>query len=135
MACLGLVAGCTRAVQITEPTPDPGAAEVCAQFTAALPSELPTVGQRREVAPTSDFTAAFGERCGVPDPAALGSTSTLVTVDGIDWFAEELTAGWRMTTVELVANVEITVASEQGPAPSVASDLAPTITATVPAGP
>ena len=140
MACLGLVAGCTRAVQITEPTPDPRAADVCAQFTAALPGELPTVGERREVTPTSDLTAAYGDpavgvRCGVPDPAALGSTSTLVTVDGIDWFAEELTAGWRMTTVELVANVEITVASGQGPAPSVASDLAPTITATVPAGP
>lgn len=139
MTCAGVVAGCTRAVQITEPTPDPGTAEVCAQFTAALPSELPTVGQRREVAPTSDFTAAFGDpavgvRCGVADPTALGPTSTLVTVDGITWFAEELTAGWRMTTVDLVANVEITVGTDQGPAPSVASDLAPTITATVPAG-
>ena len=137
---MGLAAGCARAVQVTEPTPDPSAAAVCLQFTAALPAELPTVGERREVTPTSDFTSADGDpavgvRCGVADPAALGPTSTLVTVDGIDWFAEELTAGWRMTTVGRVANVEITVATEQGPAPSVAADLAPAITETVPAGP
>jgi hypothetical protein len=137
---VGFVAGCTRAVQIAEPTPDPRAADACGQFTAALPGELPTVGERREVTPTSSLTAAYGDpavgvRCGVPDPAALGPTATLVTVEGIDWFAEELTAGWRMTTVDLVANVEITVGSEQGPAPSVAADLAPTIAATVPAGP
>lgn len=136
---MGLAAGCAREVQVTEPTPPASAAVACAQFTAALPAELPTVGERREVTPTSDFTAAYGEpavgvRCGVADPATLGPTSTLVTVDGIDWFAEELTAGWRMTTIGRDANVEITVSTEQGPAPSVAADLAPTITATVPAG-
>ncbi len=68
----------------------------------------------------------------MPVPAALTATSTLVTVDGIDWLPEELTGGWLMTTIGLCANVEITVPAEQGPAPSVAADLAPTITATVP---
>jgi Protein of unknown function (DUF3515) len=109
----------------------------CAAFTAALPAELPTVGERRDVTPESELTAAYGDppvgvRCGVADPGALEPTSTLVTVDGIDWLPEELTGGWRLTSVGRTANVEITVPTAQGPAPSVAADLAPTITATLP---
>ena len=121
---------------MTPPTPGPQAAAACAAFGAALPDELSTVGGRREVAPESDLTAAYGDpavsvRCGVPAPAALRPDSALVTVDGIDWFPEELTAGWVMTTVGLAADVEIVVPDAQGPAPSVAADLAPTISATL----
>ena len=68
----------------------------------------------------------------MPDPAALAATSSLVTVDGVDWLPEELTGGWRLTSLGRTANVEITVPAEQGPAPSVAADLAPTITTTLP---
>ena len=67
-----------------------------------------------------------------PIRARSQPTSALVAVEGIDWLPEELTDGWRLTSVGRVANVEITVPSEQGPAPSVAADLAPTITATLP---
>ena len=113
-------------------------AAACAAFTAALPAELSTAGDRREVTPESDLTAAYGDppvgvRCGVPEPTALEPTSTLVTVDGIDWLPEELTDGWRLTSIGRIANVEVTVPTEQGPAPSVAADLAPTISATLPA--
>ncbi len=72
-------------------------------------------------------------RCGVPEPEALSATSLLVTVDGIDWLPEDLTGGWRLTSVGRTANVEVTVPTSQGPAPSVAADLSPTITATLPA--
>jgi hypothetical protein len=120
------------------PPPDPDAAAVaaCASFVAALPDELITVGARRDVDPPSELTAAYGDppvavRCGVPTPAALTDTATLVTVEGINWFPEELTGGWLMTTVGLDADVEITVPTEQGPAPSVAADLAPSIAATL----
>ena len=96
------------------------------------------MGERRDVDPDSSLTAAYGDppvavRCGVPEPGALVATSELVTVDGIDWFPEELTAGWLMTTVGRAANVEITVPDAQGPAPSVAADLAPTILDALPA--
>jgi hypothetical protein len=96
------------------------------------------VGERREVTPESDLTAAYGDppvgvRCGVPDPTPAGGEPTLVTVDGIDWLAQELTGGWRLTSVGRTANVEVTVPTEQGPAPSVAADLAPTLEATLPA--
>ena len=45
---------------------------------------------------------------------------------------EELTEGWLMTTVGRTANVEITVPTARGPAPSVAADLAPILDAVVP---
>lgn len=139
IAVATLLAGCSAKVQIepVQPEPTGSAATACADFTAALPASLSTVGERREVTSDSSTTAAYGDppvgiRCGVPAPAALMATSTLVTVDGIDWFPEELSGGWRMTTIDRVAAVEITVPTVQGPAPSVASDLAPTIAATVP---
>lgn len=96
------------------------------------------MGARRPVEPDSPLTAAFGDppvalRCGVPRPDALSATSDLVTVEGIDWFPEELTGGWLLTTVGRTADIEITVPDELGPAPSVAADLAPTIAATIPA--
>lgn len=139
-ACLAvptLLAGCARPVAVPPPQPPDEAAAACAGFVAALPGSLATVGERREVDPRSDLTAAYGDppvsiRCGVPQPAALTPTATLVTVDGVDWLPEELTGGWLMTTVGRVANVEITVPREQGPAPSVAADLGPTISESLP---
>ena len=130
--------GCSRPVAVSAPSAAPEAAEACARFSAALPDELPTVGSKREVTPQTALTAAYGDppvaiRCGVGLPSALSPTSTLVTVQGVDWLPEELTAGWRMTSLGRVANVEIVVPADQGPAPSVAADLNPTIEATLPA--
>jgi hypothetical protein len=134
---VGLVlGGCARTVAVDPPQPGADQASACTTFTEALPGQLSTVGERRDVDPDSPYTAAYGDpavsvRCGVPEPQALTATSVLVTVDGIDWFPEELTAGWVMTTVGLVADVEIMVPTEVGPAPSVAADLGPTISTTL----
>ena len=125
-------------MEIAPPTPAPDIDAACARFTAALPEEISTAGDRRDTTPESALTAAYGDppvgiRCGVPTPDTLVPTATLVTIDGIDWYPEELTAGWRLTSVGRQANVEITVPTELGPAPSVAADLGPTIEATIPA--
>lgn len=138
LLCGAAVGGCSRSVEVPAPTPDAETATLCVAFTGALPDELPTVGARRDVTPSPELTAAYGDppvgvRCGVPDPATLSSTALLVRIDGIDWFPQELTAGWRMTSVGRAANVELTVPSEQGPAPSVAADLSTAITTTIPA--
>lgn len=129
--------GCSRPVAVEPPIADAPTTQACAGFTLALPSSLSTAGQRRDVRPDSELTAAYGDppvtiRCGVTMPAALTATSTLVTVDGIDWFPEQLSAGWRMTTTGRVANVEIAVPDSLGPAPSVAADLTPVIESTIP---
>ena len=139
MAGILLLAGCARSVAVDPPSsPDPQAAELCTTFTSALPDSLETAGERRDVDPASDLTAAYGDppvaiRCGVPTPDALTPTSQLVTVDGVDWLPEQLTEGWLLTTVGRQANVEVSVPSARGPAPSMAADLAPTIESTIPA--
>lgn len=128
---------CSRPVAVTVPEPPADVAGVCNRFIETLPEELPTVGDRRAVTDDSRLTAAYGDppvavRCGVPSPSALTPTSMLITVQGLDWFPEELSAGWRLTTVGLVADVELTVPSAHGPAPSVAADLQPALAATIP---
>ncbi len=135
-ACAALSA-CARPVEVSPPEAAPDISSACARFTAALPQEIDTAGDLRDTTPESDLTAAYGDppvgiRCGVPTPTTLAPTSTLVRIDEIDWYPEELTAGWRLTSVGRQANVEITVPDELGPAPSVAADLSPTIEATIP---
>ncbi len=136
LGCFGLVA-CSQRVAVTPPAPDPVTAELCRTFTGQLPDQLSTAGARRSVTPDSPLTAAYGDppvgiRCGVQSPPGLTATSLLVTVDGVDWLPEELTAGWRLTTVGRAANVELTVPTAQGPAPGVAADLGPVVSATIP---
>lgn len=132
-AVVGGLAGCTRPVAVSPPVElSPSAAQACADLATLLPDKLNPVGDRREVTPQSLLTAAWGDppavlRCGVPRPTAMSPTSQLITVNGVDWFPEELTAGYLMTTVGRTANVEITVPSDQGPAPSIAADLAAAI--------
>ena len=132
--------GCAaRPVAVEPPTPpDAAATAACSAFSAALPANLSTVGARREVTPDSPLTAAYGDpavsvRCGVPERSGLGPDALLITVDDIDWFAQELSTGWRLTTVGRAAAVEITVDEVHGPAPSVAADLTSAILATIPA--
>lgn len=138
LGAVALLCGCASVVAVEPPAGlDPAAARACGQLAEQLPGQLSTAGHRRRVAPDSLLTAAWGDppvslRCGVPAPVALGPTSALVTVDGIDWLPEELTAGYLMTTVGRVANVEITVPAAVGPAPGVAADLGPAIAAAVP---
>jgi hypothetical protein len=131
-------AGCTRSVAVTPPEGlTPAALQACHALAAALPDQLDPIGGRRTVTPSSQLTAAWGDppaglRCGVPTPGALTPTATLVTVNGIDWFPEELTDGYMMTTVGRVADVELTVPKGKGPAPSMAAALSGVISATIP---
>lgn len=128
---------CARPVAVEPTTPDEAAIQACRSFIASLPDSLSTVGGRRTVRPDSGLTAAYGDppvsiRCGVATPSTLTPTSQLVTVEGVDWFPEELTEGWLLTTVGRTAGVEITVPAAHSPAPSVAADLAPLIAAALP---
>ncbi len=125
----GALAGCARPVAVTPAQLDSEVAAACAQLMAALPSELADVGARRKVTPASSATAAWGDppvllRCGVPVPAALEAQSLLVTVDSVDWFGEQLTGGYLLTTVGRVLNIELTVPTAHGPAPEVATEFA-----------
>lgn len=130
--------GCSRQVAVTAPTPDGATAAACAAVMAALPGVL--AGEdAREVTPDTGSTAAWGDppivlRCGVPVPAARAPTSLLTTVDGVDWFAEPLTAGVLLTTDGRAVNVEVAVPEDYEPA-TVIGELAPAVLASDPVMP
>jgi hypothetical protein len=97
----------------------------------ALPSLV--LDQRQiDTRPPSDLTAAWGSpaitlACGVPAPAALGPTSSLITIEGVDWFAEPLTEGYRFTSVGLVGHVRVEVPDAYSPEADPLVELAPIV--------
>lgn len=133
-----LLAGCSSPVAVPPPSPSPTgeAAAACAALGPRLPWLLE--GQkRRPTEPDSDLAWAWADpplvlRCGVPVPSALEPTSELLSIEGVDWLAEELSAGYRFSTVGRVATVEVTVPDAYSPEVNPLVDLAPAITATVP---
>jgi len=118
-----LVTSCAGSVDVAPPDLDgdstSAALDACAQLTAELPDRVVDQSSR-STTPDSPLTAAWGDpaillRCGVPRPAALTATSQLVSVNDVDWFAEELTAGYVFTTVGRSPSVEVTVPDDYAP--------------------
>jgi hypothetical protein len=131
-----LIASCSTAVDVSPPDPAPTARDLCGALAQQLPDVV--VGQEaRDTAPDSDLTAAWGDpaivlRCGVPEPEALEPTSQLVTVDGVDWFPEQLTAGYLFTTYGRAVFVEVSVPDDYAPEAGALTDLADAVEAAVP---
>lgn len=122
-----LLTGCGRSVAVDAPSPVPGEAAACRALLAALPDRVDDAA-RRPVTPDAGTTAAWGDppitlRCGVaaPTPAA---TAELVTVSGVDWLPEPLTAGVRFTTVDRSPTVIVDVPSSYAPEAGALADLA-----------
>jgi hypothetical protein len=143
VATTGLLAGlvlalasCSTAVDVPTPDPGPTARDVCGVLAEQLP-DVVADQQRRDTVPDSDLTAAWGDptivlRCGVPEPEALEPTSELVSVDGVDWFPERLTAGYLFTTYGRVVFVEVSVPDDYAPEAGALTDLADSVQAAVP---
>lgn len=135
-----LMSACAGPVAVPVPVPSSDvAAAACAMLDTSLPSSVLT-GVRRKTEPDVPTTAAWGDppitlQCGVAEPATLTPTSTLLTVDGIDWYPEQRSAGYVFTTRGLVANVEVAVPDAYAPETAALTDLAPAITKSVPATP
>jgi len=77
-------------VETPEVTPD--ADRLCPTLMGGLPLALAD-SPARPVRSASAYAAAWGEppivlRCGVPRPAALAADSSLLLVNGVDWFVE-----------------------------------------------
>ncbi|MGQ0631699.1 MAG: DUF3515 domain-containing protein [Sporichthyaceae bacterium] len=134
-----LLAACAdserAAVAVVPPDVPPTAQQACAALATQLPERIDG-DARREVEPASPTTAAWGEpavimRCGVPRPAALVATSFLNTVNGVDWFLEELPGVRRFTTAGRALFVEVSVPFEHDPVIGPLVDLAAAVTATV----
>lgn len=132
-----VVSGCSGAVPVAAPTDaTPLVLQTCADLVSAVPESVS--GQdRRATEPESALTVAWGDpaivmRCGVPRPPTLKPSSQLVNVDGVDWFAEELTGGYLFTTYGRQAFVEVSVPADYAPEVGPITELSAAVTETVP---
>lgn len=126
--CTVAISGCGGA-KVAVPVPSPNAKDtsICNSIVPTLASHVADQ-EKRKVAEAPDLTAAWGDppiylRCGVNKPTALEPTSSLITVNGIDWFAQELTAGWRFTSMNTSVFIEVTVPSKYSPEANALVDL------------
>ncbi len=136
-AAVLLAAGCASGdgAAVSVPSPSPSAAAVCRTLNARLPKTVDGLA-RHGTSPASEFTAAWGApavvlRCGVPRPAVLtpGSphydpTADSVGVNGVTWLMEKQGGGYRFTTVDRAALVEVTVPAKYAPEVNPLTDLA-----------
>ena len=109
---------------------------ICRDLQTLLPDPLDG-RPSRQTGPLSPLTAAWGDpavvlRCGVARPAALTLTSQLFQADGVSWFAEQVSGGWRFTATGRKAYVEVTVPGTQDQASAPLVDLAPAVSNAVP---
>lgn len=142
LALLGttfLLAGCSRGLPVPPPEPQPSGSAyfACANLKAQLPERVLGNGTTATT-PWSSLTTAWGDpaivlRCGVPAPAALTPTSQLITIDGVDWFPEQLERGYLFTTYGLSLNVEVAVPSAYSPEADALTEISASIAETIPA--
>ncbi len=131
--------GCSGPVEVASPTLDSDTAATCAQFLAALPETVDDQSSR-EVAPAGAPAAAWGDpaivvRCGVTAPAGMTPDAQLFEVDGLAWYPEELPDGYRFTTYDRQALVEVVVPSAYAPEIAVVTAVGAAVRDTVPAAP
>jgi len=133
-----LLPGCSSSVSVAPPDPPVGG-DACGDFMADLPDTLMDQPSRT-TDPPSDLTAAWGDpaitvRCGVPRPASLTPTAQLVSIDGVDWFPEQIDGGYRFTTFGRTAGVEVTVPDDYAPESDPVTLLSPTVKRTIAVAP
>lgn len=134
-----MLASCSNELAVDPPQPVAEVAEICESLTSQLPESVEREIMR-EVEPSSPLTAAWGSpaiilRCGVGVPDSYEPTSQVATVNGVDWFPEELAEGYVFTTWGRIVNVEVTVPDDYAPEVNPLVDLAPAIKDTVPKTP
>ncbi|GAA2099174.1 hypothetical protein GCM10009801_70560 [Streptomyces albiaxialis] len=125
------------------PSPSGEAARACRALHDELPERVD--GQERETLdPESPYTAVWGDpaielRCGVARPKKLtpGSeeynpTSDAAEVNGVSWLIEERDGGYRFTTTDRAAYVELTVPDDYAPEVGALTDLARGVKKAVP---
>lgn len=125
------------------PTPSPETAKLCRALYRELPAKVDGLG-RSGTEPPSEFAADWGDpavqlRCGVPRPEVLtpgtahyNPTAEGIEVNGVLWLPEQQENGYRFTTTQRKAYVEVTVPREYRPEVNPLTDLADAIGKTIP---
>ncbi|HIZ97136.1 MAG TPA: DUF3515 domain-containing protein [Candidatus Janibacter merdipullorum] len=112
-----LLGSCSSAAEVG--IPDDADHEACVAASEHWPEEVKELSPT-ETDPSDPAVAAWGDppiiaRCGMP---ALGPTEDqCVVVDDVDWVAEELDDGTRLTSFGRDPAIEVIVPEEHDPAP------------------
>ena len=130
-AALGLIvlAGCSAgATPVAVPSPAPEVAAACTQLVQALPDKV-LDAKRRKTSPESPLTTAYGDppitvTCGVTPPAGMAEAqSQCFQVNGVGWFAKEVTNGVIFTTIGRALYFEVAVPSKYAPEANALTDV------------
>ena len=121
----------TEPSDFTNPSPD-HSPRLCAQCKAVLAEDGAS-----SLCPACLLQLGFETQNGdLGQPgdssAAYQPTSQLFSVNGVDWLAEELSSGFRFTTVGLPVNTEVTVPDAYAPEADVIAQLSVPISRAIP---
>lgn len=114
VAALG---ACSGPVEVAVPVQ--AGAPACASASEHWPTQI--LGEApTETEPSDPTVIAWGDpaviaRCGMPAPGP--TQNQCITVNGIDWVAEDLGDGTKLTTFGREPAIEVLVPEEHGPAP------------------
>jgi hypothetical protein len=131
VAALGLIllAGCSAGpTPVSVPSPAPEVAAACTQLVKALPEKV-LDAKRRKTSPESPLTTAYGDppievTCGVSPPAGMAEAqSQCFEVNGVGWFAKEVTNGVVFTTIGRALYFEVAVPSKYKPEANALADV------------
>ncbi|MFC9691658.1 DUF3515 domain-containing protein [Kribbella sp. NPDC056951] len=131
LAALGLLvlAGCSPGpTPVPVPSPAPEVAAACEPLIKALPAKV-LDAKRRKAEPPSPLTTAYGDppievTCGVATPAGMAEAqSQCFEVNGVGWFAKEVTNGFIFTTIGRALYLEIAVPSKYHPEANALTDV------------
>lgn len=130
-----LVAGCSPdPVEIAVPKPAPEVAQACDGLMKAMPAKV-LDGKKRKAEPASVLTTAYGDppievTCGVAPPAGMvEAQSQCFEVNGVGWFAKQVTNGYIFTTIGRKVYLEIAVPSKYAPEANALTDVSDAIKA------
>jgi len=126
VACL---TACGNPVQVDAPDLSPDDSRACLQLLDALPDR---VGEQQQREVEGGPGAAYGDppivvRCGVPLPAEL--LTSCFSVNGIDWYVDEVDEAVVALTAGRRPSVEVTVPSAYGASNSALVDVTDTVRA------
>jgi len=131
LATGAVLCACHSGIAIDPPDTVQEVESACVELADSLPDTV--MGElARETKPESELTAAWGTpaivlRCGVSRPGGATPSVELVSIEGVDWFAEEVPEGYIFTSWGRVANVEVTVPDDYSPEADPLVELAPAI--------
>ncbi|MFB6724450.1 DUF3515 domain-containing protein [Kribbella sp. NPDC056345] len=134
-AALGLLllAGCSPGpTPVPVPSPAPEVAAACEPLIKAFPAKV-LDAERRKAEPPSPLTTAYGDppievTCGVAAPAGMAEAqSQCFEVNGVGWFAKEVTNGVIFTTIGRTLYLEIAVPSKYHPEANALTDVSDVI--------